>query len=290
MNFQSVQYFVMVAKERSFSKAAQRLYVTQPAVSRQIAELEKELGISLFCRNRKGVALTREGEACYSAAKEIVDGCRELYRLAESLRKMPCATIRIGYPNMSALKFLPEKLERLKGEFPEIRVDLLHMPPVEASVLELKKRRIDALVTSETFVVRDSELTSSRLCSGRLAAIAPAAHALAGKEQCCFADLRKERVFIHCLNRSSTPYEILTTDCERSGLKPESFECRERTDEIFMAAAMGQGIGLMPECFLDGRLGALRAVPVADSPEYYGAVMACRSDERNPVLRRLMEL
>ena len=288
MNFQEILYFVTVAQEHSFSQAARLLYVTQPAVSRQIAELERELDCQLFYRERRKISLTPIGESCLPVAQRIVSDFQQLYRLTEAQKKSR-TLIRIGYPNMSALDFLTTKLKVLREKYPAVNVDLLHAPATEETLQELKNYSLDAVITSQSFIQNEPELKSSLISPGRLAAVFSPDCPLSEKEPLCFQDLSAYTILIHKLGLRSCALQTLLSDCLQYGLTEEQMQMREKTEEIFMSAAMGQVIGLMPECFLDGRIGKLKAVPISDCPSHYGAVIVLRKNEANPALNLLLE-
>ena len=290
MNLQALQYFIAVAQEHSFSKAAQKLYVTQPAISRQIAVLEDQFNVQLLIRDKKSVELSEEGKIFYPIALKITEECKEMERLAEIFQKKKSLTLRIGYPNMMALNFLPDKLRILKEMEPSLGIDLIHTPPFEEALDELRHYRLDAIITSESFVSSKNEFDFCLIQSGVLAAVVSNENPLAEKEKLFFEDLIHEKILIHQLNPDSHASEILYDECFKHGLHEDQIFSMRLTDDIFMNVALNKGVGLMPEVFLDGRKGALRAISLEDCYFSYGAVLLWRKQDKNPAIKSLSKL
>jgi hypothetical protein len=146
------------------------------------------------------------------------------------------------------------------------------------------------LITSETFIIQDDDVKSTLICPGRLAIILPEMHYLTSRKKIYFQDLTTESILIHKLDTDSNEYQRLMDDCLGAGLSLSQFQTYEKSDEIFMEVAVGHGVGLMPDVFLDGRIGSMKAVPLLDCPEHYGVVLVLRKGEVNPVLNRLLKL
>lgn len=287
MNLQELQYFVTVADTLNFSRAAEILYVTQPAISRQIALLEKEWNCKLFIREYKTLRLTKEAELYLPIAKRIVNDIQMLNETTASIQSSK-NHIRLGYPNMISLNYLTNTIQHLKECYSQLQIDTIYAPTNIDTIYKLENRELDAIITPETFLLDRSDLEYKKIIPGKLAVIINDECELNKKEKIYFSDLNSYNVMIHPLETNSSPYHILLEDCEKYGLLKEKIHTMHTTDEIFMSCASGKGIGLMPSCFIDGRIGKLHVVDIEDSPNYYGAVLAIRKNEDNPIVRTLL--
>src|ERR1700731_2249971 len=111
MKFRHLEYFVAAAEELNFTHAADRLHVSQPAFSKQIHDLEGELGINLFERLRKGVALTRAGRSFLIHARRILEDCEGSITKAQRMSRSEIGKLAIGYISALTHDFLSKALE-----------------------------------------------------------------------------------------------------------------------------------------------------------------------------------
>src|SRR5271170_7994323 len=133
MKFRHLEYFVAAAEELNFTHAADRLHVSQPPFSKQIHDLEGELGIDLFARQRKGVALTPAGKSFLIDARRILDDCEGSVRKAQRISRGEIGELAIGYMSALTHEFLGKALEVWRLTAPDIVVDCIEMDSVSRS-------------------------------------------------------------------------------------------------------------------------------------------------------------
>ncbi len=124
-----LRYFVVVAAHGSFNRAAQVLHLTQPALSRQVRDLEEELSVPLFVRGRNAVRLTDAGELFYEEAREVLARADLAVQRVRNERRRD--VVRIGYAPSATAGILPRALERFRTEHPAVRVELMDVSPTE---------------------------------------------------------------------------------------------------------------------------------------------------------------
>ncbi|MBP1155655.1 MULTISPECIES: LysR family transcriptional regulator [unclassified Paenibacillus] len=134
MDFKKLQYFVEIADSGSFTKAAEKLLVAQPAISKSIQKLEVELQLTLFDRSEKAVALTPEGRALLVHARAILSRIEEARKEMEELRGLEKGEIRIGLPSMFGSYYFPQIIKEFKKKYPALTISV-----VEAGTLEVQK-------------------------------------------------------------------------------------------------------------------------------------------------------
>lgn len=120
MDIRVLRYFLAVAREQSFSTAAERLFLSQPTLSRQLKELEDELGKTLFIRSNKGVTLTEEGMILRKRAEEIVDLMDKTEQEVRQSNDNVSGTVYIGAGETYAIKLIADTAHRLKADYPDI--------------------------------------------------------------------------------------------------------------------------------------------------------------------------
>ena len=140
-----------VASELHFSRAADKLFIAQPALSRQIQQLEKNLGVLLFERNKRNVKLTPAGEYLREEAKQVLSQLDNIGKRAQQIHKGESGEIRIGHPGSAIYSVIPPILTSLRTLFPEIKVKLLEI--LENDLFgNLKNYQVDVGFIREPFV------------------------------------------------------------------------------------------------------------------------------------------
>ena len=145
MKIIQLEYFCAVCRYHSITQAAQKLYVTQPAISNAIRELEKEFSVSLFSRTKNHIVLTKEGEAFYQKASVLLDNIHETTSKLYDLGKQ-VAPIRIGIPPLLSTVFFPDMLTGFYKKYPDTPVELFEYGSVRAANLVLEDTLDLALV------------------------------------------------------------------------------------------------------------------------------------------------
>ena len=120
-----LETFIVVADLGSFNKAAEALYITPPAVTKQINLLEKDLGLQLFVRTHRGLALTAAGKSLYKDAKYIIQYCKDSVERAKKVMEEKDNMIRIGTSPMTTAAPLLEIWSKVQKKYPEIRVQMV---------------------------------------------------------------------------------------------------------------------------------------------------------------------
>ena len=178
MDLQQLRGFFEVVREGSFTRAASKLFVTQPAISQQVKALEEEVGEELVERTRKSLRLTPAGEILFGRARSIfsqLDGALdEIHQLRNVLR----GTVTVGTSDTNCMYVLPEVLERFRNEYPQVEVVVLNKTSDEVNQLVLDDEVDFGLVT---LPVGNRDLTSERLFTRQDTLICPSQHALAGR-------------------------------------------------------------------------------------------------------------
>src|SRR5271165_518835 len=245
MKFRHLEYFVAAAEELNFTHAADRLHVSQPPFSKQIHDLEGELGINLFERRRKGVALTPAGKSFLIDARRILDDCEVSVRKAQRISRGEIGELAIGYMSALTHEFLGKALEVWRLTAPDIVVDCIEMDCLSQERALLEGRiAVGLLVPSDRPLL---ELLQVRLLIKYPARLAlPKSHAHADKAQIPLS-LLKDEPFIG-LNRMYPNYgDWLSTACRRSGFKPRIVKEADGAASALAFVAAGFGVAVVGE-------------------------------------------
>jgi DNA-binding transcriptional LysR family regulator len=245
MELRHLRYFVAVAEELHFRRAAERLHVAQPAVSEQVRKLEQELGVRLFDRTQRSVSLTHAGTALLEEARHVLRHAEVAQHAARNARDRVTMRLRIGYLADCLPASVPRALRHLATAAPAVEV-ALETGGALRLIEELRARRLDAVITSLPAPTKG--LRTTLLGEQRAVAVLPALHPVATDSAITLERLAPERVIV--LPRDANPafHNAVISMCRTAGLAPTLVEIHDpRVEHALLAVAAGAGIALLPE-------------------------------------------
>lgn len=265
LSLRQIRYFLAVAETGNLSLAAAGLFVAQPALSRQIAQMEAELGFPLFVREARGVSLTPAGalfrERIGEVAQAIDEAAEDARCLARGesgvLRLLHSSSIPIGGPLLASLQAFAEAA-------PAARVDLDRVSS-EVQVAEIAAGRADIGVARMPVLRRDPAVQFVPLARERLVVAIPVAHPLADRQSLRLADLA-EVPFVSAVHRERGGLARRMTDlCLQRGFVPRMGNVISRKTSMLSLVAAGFGIAVIPECMAALVPAGARVQPLDDS-------------------------
>jgi DNA-binding transcriptional LysR family regulator len=281
-------YFATVAEQQSFTRAAEKLRVAQPAISQQIKTLEEELEVQLLVRTKRSVKLTAAGHAFLREANDILDRVDQSKVEARRAAQGETGRLSIGFNAGSSL-FLPELIRAYRTQYPAVRIHLYDQTPNEQlDALELG--RIDMGFTRplpktqagrfvEQVVYRDSVMT-----------VLPDRHALAGLRKIRLEKLADEDwVF---LNRSSVPElaREFTLLCTKAGFSPRVITEATRMQTVLTMVAAGIGVSLAPSCLRSFHQPGVTFIPIQPDPPPLDLVAVRPKGEPPPTVAAFLDM
>ncbi|HXZ28550.1 MAG TPA: LysR family transcriptional regulator [Terriglobales bacterium] len=275
MDFDQLETFLEVARHSSFSRAAEKRFRTQPAISAQIRALEEEVGGKLFDRSGGKVALTAAGKAFQKYAEETLERRRAMLTALAEMERVPRGEIVVGANEATCLHILPEVFAEFKKQYPGVAVSVNRAE--RAKILEsIIDNSVDFAVVS--LPVQDSRMTVVLIHRDELVLIAPPAHPLARLKAAAIEDVVKFPLLLPKLGRTRDAIEDLFHERH---LKPnismelDSSELLKR----FVAADVGVGFIARSTVLEDVRAGVLAAVPLADAHIRRDLALVFRKDK-----------
>ena len=244
MELRHLRYFVAVAEEKNFTRAAERLHIAQPPLSRQIQQLEEMLGVELIEKGTRPVKLTEAGHFFLAHAKPLLDQVGELKAMTQRIGKLERA-LSIGFVASTLYGLLPDIIRRYCDNNPEVEVTLHEMTTVE-QIKSLKEGRID--VGFGRLKSEDTSIRRILLREERMVVAAFPGHRLAAREDGVrLVELIHESILVYPkAPRPSFADQVLAA-FNNANLSPESVvEVRELQIAMGLVAA-GQGIAIVPE-------------------------------------------
>ncbi|MFB9991075.1 LysR family transcriptional regulator [Deinococcus oregonensis] len=281
LELRQLRYFVTVAETLNFTRAAEQLLISQPALSQQIVRAEQQLGVQLLERDRRQVRLTPAGDELLIRARRLLQDHEELIRAVRRVAGVQ-DTLRVGYVESSNLPFIAPAVRAVQQAFPQVRVERLEVYSALQAQAVLE-RRIDVGIGG--LPVEQAGLDSLLLMNTRWSVALPAAHALARLDAVPVAALRDVPLIVAPAHINPPLYQWLLGQCRRQG-----FEARIVFESTSMAGAMQlalEQVGFPVVCSSSalGRWPEMVVRPLAD-PEAATQVGAIwRSDGRSPLVR-----
>ncbi|MEG5061985.1 LysR substrate-binding domain-containing protein [Microcoleus sp. A2-C5] len=245
MELRHLKYFVAIAEELSFSRAAIRLYISQPTLSRQIKNLENELGVVLFLRQSDGLTLTEGGEFFLEKSKDILNRSHLAVQTIKADYTDKHEPLVIGYIPTILESFLGKTLQRFGLVHPEVAVRFQEMPPSE-QVRALRDGAIDIAFMGNPPSELDSEFVVKCVKKVPIAAVLPDTHPLAHKSSINLASLVSEKFIGMSEEKFPGRNSRIRATCHEAGFTPNlHLEADSHASMIALVAA-GQGVAVMP--------------------------------------------
>ncbi|KVO93891.1 LysR family transcriptional regulator [Burkholderia ubonensis] len=279
MELRQLRYFIAVAEEMNITRAAERLHMTQPPLSRQLQAIEDEIGLPLFERGARPLKLTEAGRVFYAQAKRLVDQADELGPLTRRLAQMS-ERIVIGFVPSTLYGALPDVIRAFRETRPDVELSLIEMFTLE-QLGALKGGRIDVGFGRLRF--DDDQLVREALIEEKLIAALPAGHPLADPHRpLALADIANETLIVYPSTPRPSFADQQLSALRDGGLAPAGVhEVRELQTALGLVAAE-VGVSLVPESVEGVRVKGVvyrrLPEPVATSP----IIMSRRVHDESP--------
>jgi|GEM_PF-1923988 len=281
LKIKDFEYIVAVAEEGSFTRAAQRLFIAQPALSRRIHEIEQLLGVDLFKRTTRSLTLTDSGETLLRHARTIL---AEYDGLQEDLRRKEEHLV-VGYhPILGQPPYLVETIRRMGVRHPGVALKFVCAFPPDM-MAGLKNHGIDCALLFEGYVCNAAELQYESLYPIEAMLVVAPGHPLAGRKRVAFAELSGMDLAI--LSKECTPLLNSNTLCSlrAAGARPGSVMTTDNLDELLLTVRAGKTAAFVSsDTCVDEDLIALPLTGEIRPPEHRNRVLAWHVDNANPCI------
>ncbi|WP_017186845.1 LysR family transcriptional regulator [Alkalibacillus haloalkaliphilus] len=249
MELRQLKYFIKVAELEHVSEAADQLHVAQSAVSRQIANLEEELGVELFLRGGRKIRLTPVGEVFLERIKMAMTEIENAERDVREFLNPESGTIRLGFPTSLAAKTLPSVISAFRKEHPQIGFQL-QQGTVNDLIAAVKIGQIDLAFVSPV-PLNNPDVKGDIFFTEKIQALLPRHHEFAQNEHLRLDQLKHEPFVL--FRQGYIMRDLVTKACQQVGFEPRAAFEGEDVDTIKGLVAAGLGISLLPEITLNER-------------------------------------
>ncbi len=286
MNISSLRYFIAVAEFASFTRASERIFVSQPTLSRQVQDLEETLGVQLFVRQKGSLVLTMPGVRLLREAKEIVRRCEALKDVVHQDTDDVVGVLNIGYQAFLDTTVMYSMMRSLAKKHPGVDFALSRGTPPELRH-SLLFGLCDAIFTLKTCVTSMPHVTSMRIAENRLQVAVPGNHRLAGRTTIDLSELADEHLIMLEHRISPLTVDYVTGLFMRRGISPESAYYVDNAETALFLVGTGKGITFVHSQMNIDMLDDPDAITVLDIDgldDELDYVLAYRPGGANPLL------
>jgi DNA-binding transcriptional LysR family regulator len=286
IDIKPLRYFVTLAETRHFGRAAARLNLSQPPLSRQLAALEASLGVTLVERSPRSVTLTAAGERFYADAKAILAAVEQAVSNAQAAAQGDAGKLAIGFTMCAAYNVVPGYARAFGAAFPEVA---LHLREVVSNDLaeQVLAGHIDAAIMFPT--IPDKGLATRTILSEPLCVALSRSHPRSRARRLKIAQLAGEPFVLASEDVAPTLRATIVEHCRSGGFEPDiRFEVQLQ-QTVLSLVDEGVGVALVPASMRKAQLAGVVFRPLVDAP-LIEQVLAWSPANRNPCLARFLEL
>jgi DNA-binding transcriptional LysR family regulator len=244
VELRQLRYFIVVAEEGSFSRAAERLHISQPPLSTQVKGLEDELGVQLLERSNRGVSLTPAGLVFFEETRTVL--ARLEHAKKETLRanRSDTGMLSIGFVSIADYGILPPALKSFRSSYPLVEVQL-HELTTDAQIRELRAARLDLGIGLGP--VDEPDLEFERVLREELVLAAPSGHPAAkGDGAIDLRALSKENFIVPPREIAPGLYDLIISHCRSFGFAPRITQHARQMQTVISLVSCGMGFALVP--------------------------------------------
>jgi DNA-binding transcriptional LysR family regulator len=244
MELRHLRYFVAVAEELNFRRAAERLNVTQPALSTQVKDLEEEIGVRLMDRDTGGVTLTEAGAAFLVEARLILVQTDRAVSLAREVARGQTGAITVGYVGPLLVGALPEALNGFKERFPSVEVTLKQLSAKD-QMEAVEKGEIDVGFTIRQYLSASDAIDYALSACGKLGVVMHERHPLSKRRTLSLADLKAHTIVGLEVTKGVTAHADIMRELFRSRHLPSTIKSVDGAETFRALVESGTAVSLV---------------------------------------------
>ncbi|CNK22888.1 hypothetical protein yaldo0001_4680 [Yersinia aldovae ATCC 35236] len=273
MKLRELHYFVEVVRNNGFGRATDKLYVTQPAISRAIKQLEGELGGELLIRDPKGVRLTERGRILFRHAENMLQQERNLHRELLDIGEEISGTLRVGLPPVISSTYFPQVILYFRNRCPLVELEIIEIPTTELE-RALQEGKVD--IAAGILPLESQNYKTQLFATDSLVLVVPNTHLLANKSSVTLPEFANEP-FIQ-FTESFKINELILCAFGLYGLTPKVVGRSSNFDLVTAMIHSGMGVSLLPgSIWKDNTASVFTTIPVIQPPLLYDLALIRRS-------------
>jgi DNA-binding transcriptional LysR family regulator len=287
MELRHLRYFVTLAEELHFGRAAERLHIAQPPLSQQIRQLEKELGFELFHRTKRSVHLTEAGVVFLDQVQQILKQLQQAIQIGQQTSRGELGELAIGFVSSAAYNILPTILRTFRNCVPGVSLEL-HELTTDQQLEWLRTGRIDVGFVRPP--VEENTFSWEIIFQESLMVALPEAHLLANQSYVCLRSLANEPFILFPRILAPGLYDLIISLCQQADFSPSVSQQAIQMQTIVSLVAAEIGVAIVPASLQNlQRTGVVYKNIEPASPKV-AIAMIWRSSETSPTIQRFLEI
>ncbi|WP_373074778.1 LysR substrate-binding domain-containing protein [Zeaxanthinibacter enoshimensis] len=287
LELRHLRYFLMVAEELHFRKAAEKLYISQPGLSRQIRQLEELLGTSLLDRNKKKVSLTRAGEYLKEEVEFLLNHIEVTSRQLRLIGEGHSGEVRIGFLGSAMQQVIPDLLVKLQQQYPDIRTSLEELSN-NAQLNAIIKDRLDIGFVRLARVPEGLDIRP--VFEDSFSLVLPEDHWCSAEAFRNIGQFSDENFILFAQDYSPLYYDTVMSICEQEGFSPTVSHKSVHAQTIFKLVENGLGISIVPTSLQHGFNMGVKFIELKDIAQKAVLYVIWKKDNRNQALEQCLNL
>ncbi|RYX85638.1 LysR family transcriptional regulator [bacterium] len=287
MELRHIKYFLAVAEEGNFTRAAQKIGIGQPPLSQQIRDLEREIGVPLFRRLPHGAELTEAGQAFLPEARTLIEQSRQAIRAAQRSGRGEVGQLRVGYTSSAAFHpIVPQSIRAFRKNSPEVELTL-----TEADTTKL----LELLQCHEVDVafVRPGHKAPTgvrlyNLDNEAMFAVLPSGHPLAESQSIQLAQLAEEILLLFPRSAGTSFFDDIIAACQHVGFEPILGQQVPQISSVGNLVAAELGVSIVPETIAQVQVAGVKYIPITGQSPRARLDLATRPNETSIVVHNFI--
>jgi DNA-binding transcriptional LysR family regulator len=287
MDLRHLYYFIAVAEELHFSRAAERLHISQPPLSQQIRSLEDELGVKLFERTKRQVHLTEAGKVFLERSYGVLAQLEQAIAVTHQIGRGEVGRLAIGFVDSAMYTLLPEIVRVFRSQFPAVELRL-HELTTAQQMQALHHKQVDVGIVRSA--ISEPGLSVECLLHESLVLALPETHSLSAQTQVSLSSLADEFFILFPAKLGPIFYEQIITICQQAGFHPKVAQEAVQMQTIVGLVAAGLGIAIVPASLQNFHRSGVIYRPLQEQIPNTGLYLTWRQHDSSPVISAFLNL
>jgi len=287
IEFRHLRYFLAVAEELHFRKAAEKLYMSQPGLSRQIKQMENELGLTLFERHNRKVKLTKAGTFLHSELDQYFGGLEKVFQKAKLIQDGLIGELSFGYVGSAMQKVIPDLLLKFRKTYPKVLFDLKELDN-QKQIEGLLNEGIDlAFVRMEQV---PTGLKKLQLLEEPFCLVLPANHKISKKNFKSLDQFKDASFILFDQDYSVSYYDKIMDIFQDAGFIPNAMHNTIHATSIFALIKNGFGLSIVPRSLMSESEVGIKFIELDQVKQRTTLSLVWNPNNRNPLLKNFLEM
>lgn len=286
MELRHLRYFLAVAEELHFGRAALRLQMAQPPLSQQIKQLEAELGVQLFARTRRQVSLTAAGAVLQHEAKALLVQLEQAVSKTQQADRGEVGSLAIAFVSSAMYSLLPNYLKQFREQYPQVAI-FLHELSTQEQIQGLLENRLDIGFMRPP--VEHKTLNVKSVLQESLVAALSVNHRLATQKKISIGDLQYESFVLFPRAKATHLYDQIISVCQQGGFSPKIVQQAAQMQTILSLVTAELGVAIVPESLCNLQRRGVCFIPFIETTSLSEVCMVWSQSKVLPVVENFVK-